>query len=38
LDFAGRMARRFGEKVLEEPVYRSMRRWMLQLDPPDGVM
>jgi cytochrome P450 len=34
-DFAGRMTRRFGEKALEEPVYRSMRHWMLQLDPPD---
>jgi cytochrome P450 len=34
-DFAGRMARRNGEQVLEEPVYRSMRHWMLQQDPPD---
>jgi cytochrome P450 len=33
-DFAGRMTRRFGEKVLEEPVYRTMRHWMLQQDPP----
>ena len=34
-DFVGRMTRRFGEKVMEEPVYRSMRHWMLQQDPPD---
>jgi cytochrome P450 len=34
-DFVGRMTRRFGPKVLDEPVYRSMRHWMLQLDPPD---
>lgn len=34
-DFVGRMTRRFGKEVLEEPVYRSMRHWMLQQDPPD---
>ena len=34
-DFVGRMTRRFGAQVLDEPVYRSMRHWMLQLDPPD---
>jgi cytochrome P450 len=34
-DFVGRMTRRFGDKVLEEPIYRSMRHWMLQMDPPD---
>jgi cytochrome P450 len=34
-DFAGRMTRRFGPQVLDEPVYRSMSRWMLQMDPPD---
>jgi cytochrome P450 len=34
-DFVGRMTRRFGGAVLEEPVYRSMRHWMLQQDPPD---
>jgi cytochrome P450 len=34
-DFIGRMTRRFGPQVLDEPVYRSMRHWMLQLDPPD---
>jgi cytochrome P450 len=34
-DFVGRMTRRFGPQMLEEPVYRSMSRWMLQMDPPD---
>jgi cytochrome P450 len=34
-DFVDRMTKRFGEQVFEEPVYRSMRHWMLQQDPPD---
>jgi len=34
-DFIGRMTRRSGPEILEEPVYRSMSHWMLQLDPPD---
>jgi cytochrome P450 len=34
-DFVGRMQRRHGREVLDEPVYRSMRHWMLQQDPPD---
>jgi cytochrome P450 len=34
-DFAGRMTRRNGAQILEEPVYRSMRLWMLTQDPPD---
>ena len=34
-DFVGRMTRRFGKEVMEEPIYRSMRHWMLQQDPPD---
>jgi cytochrome P450 len=34
-DFVGRMTRRFGSGMLDEPVYRSMRHWMLQQDPPD---
>src|SRR5204862_426266 len=34
-DFVGRMTRRQGKEILEEPVYRSMRHWMLQQDPPD---
>src|SRR5215510_16592616 len=34
-DFVGRMTRRFGPQILNEPVYRSMSHWMLQQDPPD---
>ena len=34
-DFVGRMTRRLGKEILDEPVYRSMRHWMLQQDPPD---
>src|SRR5262249_34937058 len=34
-DFGGRITRRSGPQILEEPVYRSMSHWMLQLDPPD---
>ena len=34
-DFAGRIRRRAGEKALEEPVYQSMARWMISLNPPD---
>jgi cytochrome P450 len=34
-DFVGRMTRRHGAKVLDEPVYRSMSHWILQQDPPD---
>jgi cytochrome P450 len=34
-DFIGRMTKRSGPQILEEPVYRSMSHWMLQLDPPD---
>ena len=34
-DFVGRMIRRFGKEVMEEPIYRSMSHWMLQQDPPD---
>jgi len=34
-DFVGRMTRRFGPQILDEPIYRSMSHWMLQQDPPD---
>lgn len=34
-DFVGRLTRRVGAQMLDEPVYRSMRRWMLTQDPPD---
>jgi cytochrome P450 len=33
--FADRMTRQNGPQILEEPVYRSMRHWMLVQDPPD---
>jgi cytochrome P450 len=34
-DFVDRMTRGMGPQILEEPVYRSMRHWMLVQDPPD---
>lgn len=34
-DFLARTARRLGPAALDEPVYRSMRHWMLTQDPPD---
>ncbi|MFO1329447.1 MAG: cytochrome P450 [Rubrivivax sp.] len=34
-DFVNRMSKRSGPGILDEPVYRSMRRWMLTQDPPD---
>ena len=34
-DFVGRMSRRFGPQIMEEPIYRAMSHWMLQQDPPD---
>ncbi len=34
-DFAGRIKRRSGEQALDEPVYQSMARWMINLNPPD---
>src|SRR5947207_15205967 len=34
-DFVQRTSRRYGPKILEEPVFRSMSHWMLQQDPPD---
>jgi cytochrome P450 len=34
-DFVDRTVRRYGPQVMEEPVFRSMRHWMLQQDPPD---
>jgi cytochrome P450 len=34
-DFVTRSARRYGPKIMEEPVFRSMSHWMLQQDPPD---
>jgi cytochrome P450 len=34
-DFSERTIRRYGPKIMEEPVFRSMSHWMLQQDPPD---
>jgi cytochrome P450 len=34
-DFVERSTRRYGTKIMEEPVFRSMSHWMLQQDPPD---
>jgi cytochrome P450 len=34
-DFVARSLRRYGPKIMEEPVFRSMSHWMLQQDPPD---
>ena len=34
-NFVERMTRRYGFQVMQEPVYRCMRHWMLQQDPPD---
>jgi cytochrome P450 len=34
-DFAERSIRRYGPKIMEEPIFRSMSQWMLQQDPPD---
>src|SRR6201995_1859318 len=34
-DFVERSSRRYGPEIREEPVFRNMRHWMLQQDPPD---
>ncbi|MFK4509616.1 cytochrome P450 [Bradyrhizobium daqingense] len=34
-DFVERSKRRYGDKIMDEPVFRSMGHWMLQADPPD---
>jgi cytochrome P450 len=34
-DFVERSTRRYGAKIMEEPVFCSMSHWMLQQDPPD---
>src|SRR3982075_1514511 len=34
-DYIERTVRRYGPKIMEEPVFRSMSHWMLQQDPPD---
>ena len=34
-DFINRITSRAGPEIMNEPVYRSMRHWMLTQDPPD---
>ena len=34
-DFVARTVRRYGPKIMDEPVFRSMSHWMLQQDAPD---
>ncbi|MBR0825819.1 cytochrome P450 [Bradyrhizobium manausense] len=34
-DYVERTKRRYGPKIMDEPVFRSMSHWMLQADPPD---
>ena len=34
-DYVDRTIHRYGPKIMEEPVFRSMSHWMLQQDPPD---
>ncbi|OKO74993.1 cytochrome P450 [Bradyrhizobium sp. NAS96.2] len=34
-DYVERSIRRYGPKIMHEPVIRSMSHWMLQQDPPD---
>jgi cytochrome P450 len=34
-DYVERTTRRYGPKIMDEPVFRSMAHWMLQQDPPD---
>src|SRR6516162_7922171 len=34
-DFVERTIRRYGPKIMDEPIFRSMSHWMLQQDPPD---
>ena len=34
-DFVERTKRRYGPKIMDEPIFRSMSHWMLQQDPPD---
>src|SRR5579871_861780 len=34
-DFVERSTRRYGPKIMDEPIFRSMSHWMLQQDPPD---
>jgi cytochrome P450 len=34
-NYVERTIRRYGPKIMDEPIFRSMSHWMLQQDPPD---
>jgi cytochrome P450 len=34
-DYTSRTITRYGSGIMQEPIFRSMRHWMLQQDPPD---
>jgi len=34
-DYVARTTKRYGPAIMEEPIFRSMRHWMLSQDPPD---
>jgi cytochrome P450 len=34
-DFVERSKRRYGPRIMDEPIFRAMSHWMLQQDPPD---
>src|ERR1043166_3897154 len=34
-DYVDRTVRRYGGKIMDEPIFRNMSHWMLQQDPPD---
>ena len=35
MDYVERTIRRYGPKIMNEPLFRGLRRWMLHQDPPD---
>src|SRR6185312_15795593 len=37
-DYVERTIRRYGPKIMDEPVFRGMSHWMLQQDPPDHTL
>jgi hypothetical protein len=36
-DYVERTIRRYGPKIMDEPIFRGMSHWMLQQDPPDHI-
>ena len=34
-DYVDRTIKRYGPKIMDEPIFASMKHWMLQQDPPD---